>query len=85
VGAGGLYDHGGVAELGGASTLAAFRRRGVQSALVARRLADAYALGCDSAMVVTAPGATSQRNLQRLGFVVAYTKTVLARANDISV
>ncbi len=79
VGTGGLYDHGGVAELGGASTLVTQRRRGVQTALIARRLADAYTLGCDVALVITTPGTTSQHNMQRLGFAVAYTKTVLAR------
>jgi hypothetical protein len=81
-GTGGLYDHGGVAELGGASTLVAFRRRGVQIALIARRLADAHAAGCDTALVITTPGTTSQRNMQRLGFVLAYTKTILTRPVD---
>jgi hypothetical protein len=33
--------------------------------------------GCDLAMVLTTPGSTSERNVQRAGFRVAYTKPTL--------
>jgi GNAT superfamily N-acetyltransferase len=67
----------GIAELGAGSTRPTFRRRGVQAALIRARLAAAREMGCDLAMVVTTPGSDSQRNLQRLGFELAYTKAVM--------
>lgn len=67
----------GVAQMSGAATLPDFRRRGVQSALVARRLADAAAAGCDLAVVTTAPGSKSQQNAQRQGFELLYSRAVL--------
>jgi GNAT superfamily N-acetyltransferase len=73
-GGGGMYVHAGVAELGGASTRPEFRRRGVQTALLQARLAAARAQGCDLAMALTSPGGASQRNIERVGFRLAYTK-----------
>jgi GNAT superfamily N-acetyltransferase len=73
-GGGGMYVHEGVAEFGGASTRPEFRRRGVQTALLHARLAAARAQGCDLAMVLTSPGSASQRNIERVGFRLAYTK-----------
>lgn len=78
-GGGGMYVHGGVAEFGGASTRVAYRKRGVQAALIRHRLDAAYTLGCDLAMVMTMPGTVSQRNVQRAGFDVAYTKATMVR------
>ncbi|MEZ5352950.1 MAG: hypothetical protein R2762_09970 [Bryobacteraceae bacterium] len=60
-------------------TLRQYRGRGAQSALIARRLRDARAAGCEIAMASTAPGGASQRNYERAGFRVAYTKTMLTR------
>lgn len=76
-GGGAIYIHDGVAELGSTSTRRQFRGRGVQSALLDRRLAVAYESGCDLAMVITLPGTASQRNVERIGFRLAYTKPVL--------
>jgi GNAT superfamily N-acetyltransferase len=67
----------GVCGLFGASTLPAFRRRGVQSALLATRLAWARDKGCDLAVSLTQPGSISHRNIERNGFRVAYTRTKL--------
>jgi len=78
-GGGGMFISEGVVELGGASTRPEFRRRGVQTALLYQRLHDARQLGCDLALVMTRPGSDSQRNIQRAGFELAYTKAVLAR------
>ena len=64
-----------VASLGGAGTLPEFRNRGVQKDLLLARLALAAELGCDLAMVATNPGSGSQRNVERLGFRVVYTRT----------
>ncbi len=73
-GGGGMYVHEGVAEFGGASTRPKFRRRGVQTALLHARLTAARAQGCDLAMALTSPGSASQRNIERVGFRLAYTK-----------
>lgn len=67
----------GIAQLCGATTLAPFRRRGVQRALLAARLADAASRGCDLAVVTTAPGSQSQANVQRQGFDLLYARAVL--------
>jgi len=68
-----------IAALSGAATLPLFRRRGVQSALIARRLQEAADAGCDYAVVSTMPDSGSQRNMERRGFRVAYTKVVMVR------
>lgn len=62
--------------LANASTLPESRGRGVQTALIARRIADAAAAGCASVCSGAAFGSQSQRNLQRAGLQVAYTKAV---------
>jgi GNAT superfamily N-acetyltransferase len=69
----------GVAQLTGAATTPAHRRRGVQTALLAARLADAVAAGCDVAVIVTQPGSKSQQNAQRQGFDLLYTRALLVR------
>ena len=70
-----MFMHGGVALLAGASTVPEGRRKGAQQALLDARLRAAAAQGCDLAMVVTAAGSASQRNSERNGFTVAYTRT----------
>jgi ribosomal protein S18 acetylase RimI-like enzyme len=62
--------------LANASTLPEYRRRGVQTALIARRIADAVAAGCEAVCSGATFGSPSQRNLQRAGLQVAYTKAV---------
>jgi len=69
----------GVAQLCGAATLPAFRRRGIQSLLVRWRLAVARAAGCDLAVVTTQPGSKSQENALRQGFSVLYTRAILIK------
>jgi GNAT superfamily N-acetyltransferase len=69
----------GVAQLAGATTAPAHRRRGVQTALLSARLADAAAAGCDIATVTTLPGSKSQQNVQRQGFDLLYTRATLVR------
>jgi GNAT superfamily N-acetyltransferase len=70
---------GDVALLAGAATLPAFRRRGVQRALLRARLADAARAGCARAIVVTQPGTTSQANAQRQGFHLLYARALLVQ------
>jgi GNAT superfamily N-acetyltransferase len=69
----------GVAQLTGAATAPAHRRRGVQSALLAARLADAAAAGCDVAVVTAQPASRSQQNVQRRGFDLLYTRAILVK------
>jgi GNAT superfamily N-acetyltransferase len=70
----------GVAQLAGAATRPSDRRRGIQSALLSARLADAASAGCDIAVVTTQPGSRSQQNAQRQGFDLLYTRAVLVKA-----
>ena len=72
---GSLVIHERVALLAVASTLPAGRGLGAQGLLLAARLAAARRRGCDIAMMVASPGSTSQRNAERSGFRVAYTRT----------
>ncbi|MGI9629207.1 MAG: hypothetical protein ACR2QM_20455 [Longimicrobiales bacterium] len=64
----------GVAVLAGASTEPASRKQGAQLALLESRLRFAVERGCDLAMITTLPGSASQRNAERWGFRVAYTR-----------
>jgi GNAT superfamily N-acetyltransferase len=79
VGSGSLCLTGGLAQLAGAGTLPDARGRGVQKALLHRRLADAQAAGADLAVVVTAPGTRSQQNVMRRGFILLYTRIILVK------
>ncbi|HEX5071821.1 MAG TPA: GNAT family N-acetyltransferase [Gemmatimonadaceae bacterium] len=66
--------HDGVALLAGASTDPSFRGRGAQAALLDTRLAYATSMGCELAMMGALPGSASQRNGERQGFRIAYTR-----------
>lgn len=68
----GIYD--GVVLLAGASTVPEGRRQGAQMALLRSRLRFAAGQGCDIAMMCAQPGSTSQRNAERNGFRIAYTR-----------
>jgi hypothetical protein len=74
IAAAGLSLHEGVALLAGASTVPAARRRGAQLALLAARLRFAAEQDCDLAMMCALPGSGSQRNAERRGFRIAYTR-----------
>ena len=64
----------GVAHLAGASTMPGGRKRGAQLALLGHRLRYAAAHGCDVALMAALPGSSSQRNAERNGFRIAYTR-----------
>ena len=82
-GAGGmLCMHAGVATLFGDATLKRYRGGRLQSALILARLARASELGADLATAATFPCTTSQRNYERCGFRVAYTKLNVQRDYD---
>ena len=64
----------------GAGTLNSYRGRGLQTALLCARMRAAIEAGCEYAVVVTQGGTVSQRNAERLGLRVAYSKvTVIKR------
>ena len=64
-----------VALLAGASTVPAARRQGAQLAMLEERLRYAATQGCTIAMMAAEPGSGSQRNAERHGFRIAYTRT----------
>jgi GNAT superfamily N-acetyltransferase len=68
-----------IVALFGAGTLPDFRNRGLQTALLRRRMEVAQKAGCEYAVIVTLGGTTSMRNAERLGFRVAYSKATLAK------
>ena len=45
--------------------------------LIAARVNEALAQGCDLATASTLPGSGSQRNYERMGFEVVYTRVTL--------
>ncbi len=60
-------------------TLPRFRGEGLQTMLIRARLSIAALAGCDLVTADTAPGSQSQRNYERLGFRVVYTKVTLIK------
>ena len=68
----------GVLGIAGTATRPAFRRRGLQSAIVARALNDARGKS-ELVMATTEPGSISQRTFERLGFQVIYTRAILVK------
>ena len=78
VGAGGaMAVNDNVATLFADGTIPAYRREGMQRELIAARLNEALARGCDLATASTLPGSGSQRNYERMGFQVVYTKVTM--------
>lgn len=69
----------GIIALFGAGTLSEYRRRGLQTALLQSRMGLAAKAGCEFAVIVTQGGTISQRNAERLGFQVAYSKATMLK------
>jgi GNAT superfamily N-acetyltransferase len=78
-GVGGITILDGIALLSGASTQPKFRNQGVQNALIEARLRYAHEQGCELAVVSTAPGTVSQKNMQKIGFEILYARTKFTR------
>jgi GNAT superfamily N-acetyltransferase len=76
-GAASMLIHDGVALLTGTATLPGFRRRGVQTALIAARLAAARARGVELAAITTPPASRSGANAARHGFALGYARAIL--------
>lgn len=73
--AGMLFVYDDTALLAGASTVPEKRSRGAQSALLDARLKFAAEQGCTLAIMGASPGSQSQRNAEKNGFRIAYTRT----------
>jgi hypothetical protein len=71
-----LYVHGGVATLNGAATAPAFRGRGCKQALLRARINEAARSGCKFVVSRCGVGSVSQRNLERAGLQLSYTKVI---------
>lgn len=67
-----IYDE--VCILAGTSTIPEGRNKGAQNALLKARLKFAAERGCTLAIMGAAPGGQSQRNAQKNGFNIAYTR-----------
>ena len=78
-GAAGSSYRAGVMSLFGTSVLPAFRRRGIQQALIAARLGRALSLRADLASITSHPGIPTERNAARLGFQLAFVRSVLVK------
>jgi hypothetical protein len=72
---GGFQIHDDVCILAGASTIPDARRLGAQNALLQARLQFAVEKGCTLAIMGALPGSQSQKNAQKNGFNIAYTRT----------
>jgi ribosomal protein S18 acetylase RimI-like enzyme len=84
-----LYVHHRVAYCADAATDPAFRRRGLQTAMLRQRIADAGAAGADFVCSGAAYLSTSHRNMERVGMRVQFvravwTEGVSARGSDPS-
>ena len=75
ISAGMLFIYDDVAILAGASTVPKGRRNGSQMALLDARLKFATEKGCKIAIMGALPGSQSQRNAEKNGFRIAYTRT----------
>lgn len=75
ISAGMLFIYDDIALFGGASTIPEGRRQGGQLALLDARLKFAAEKGCRIAMMCALPGSQSQRNAEKNGFRIAYTRT----------
>lgn len=78
-GTGALDVQDGAAHFFATSTFAAFRGRGVQSALFLARLAFAQGAGHALAFLRTVSGSASQRNAERAGFRSVYSRATLLK------
>ncbi|AKU90942.1 acetyltransferase, GNAT family [Vulgatibacter incomptus] len=77
-GGGAVGVSGSIGALFGTSVLPRYRRRGIQRALILRRLQQARDEGCTHAVIASKPGIATERNATRVGFFLAYTKVLLA-------
>lgn len=71
-----LYVTDGIGVLASGYTHPDHRNRGLQTALLQRRIADAASSGCDLILSTATPGSQSERNLRRAGLIEGYTQSI---------
>lgn len=71
----------GAASVDAMATVPRHRNRGCQTALLERCIGDAARAGCDLLASQTGPGGTSERNMVRCGFRIAYTKALYSEVS----
>nr|WP_275984127.1 GNAT family N-acetyltransferase [Paenibacillus hamazuiensis] len=67
---------GGIASFTLAATAPEFRRRGLHTALLHRRMHEAHLAGCELVTAQAGFGSTSQNNMERTGMQMAWTRAV---------
>ncbi len=82
VGGCGMETAGEIACLFGTSVLEPYRRRGVQQAMIVRRLYRARERGARVVTMLSKPGIATERNAARLGFAMAYTRVTMAMKGE---
>ncbi len=82
VGGGAVETAGEAASLFGTSVHPDHRRRGIQAALITRRLETARDRGARVVCIHSQPGIPTERNAARLGFALAYAKAKLAMPGE---
>lgn len=71
-----MHISGSIASCTLAATAPQFRNRGIQSALLHRRMYEARQAGCELVAAQAGFGSTSQHNMERAGFQMAWTRAV---------
>jgi hypothetical protein len=79
-----LHVRGSVASMANGITLPEFRRRGLQLALLRRRMEAARQLGCDLAVSQANPANVSMRNQLRTGLSLGGTKAIWSRSSSVA-
>lgn len=75
-----FYQAGSLGYLAQADTHPDYRRQGAHATLIQRRVNHARALGCEGVFSVTDSHTQSARDLQRMGFFLAYNYLLFARS-----
>ncbi|MNN24555.1 hypothetical protein D3C81_1379930 [compost metagenome] len=75
-GVAGMHINGNIASCTLAATAPEYRNRGIQSALLQRRLYEAHLADCQLVAAQASFGSTSQNNMERAGFRIAWTRSV---------
>ena len=73
----------GIASLTLAATHPEYRNQGLQTALINRRLFEAYKAGCELVTAQASFGSTSQNNMERAGMQIAWTRSTFIQSNKM--
>lgn len=71
-----MHISGGIASCALAATLPPYRRRGLQTALLQRRIHEAYKEDCELVTAQASFASTSHNNMERVGMQLAWTRAV---------